>query len=421
VISKKAIALCAAAGVAVSGLAMISPANAEPAAQNYAIVGSDTLEDVVGALVNGTKVTGATVQSITGNVASGSFDATGTPYIITKSSGIRFGRPNGSGDGRNALKAAINGDNSFAASQQYLGVFASGTNGALQPEKAPAVSAVTLDARSVDLARSSSASTVLSDAGIMTQIPFGRDAIGYVYDSKASGDCADLGNLTVAELKQIFEGTKVAGVYVQKCGHDIHAMTPQTGSGTGKDWAGMIGANGTTVGNSYAAGGANLVGQEHDAMSLPGYYVMPMSASRWIAMHTVKDGQTASYIKYKNDANNVTTMGQISGVSPVINTNGVLTPNPAYYYEGKTYNSVTYPSLGAATGKNFGRDTYIVAPTARITPGASFDQGLADLVDATQDTSLTNQDTSAAGTAGSVKLKYGFLHTIATTSDKING
>jgi hypothetical protein len=387
VISKKAIALCAAAGVAVSGFALVTPANADPVAESYSIVGSDTLEDVVGALIQGTSITGAPVRSLVNNAASGSFDATGTPYIIAKSSGKRFGRPNGSGDGRRALKASINGTDTFTASAQLVPA-AGNTTYTL-----PQVAGTTIPGE-VDLARASSGGTVDAAAGIMVRIPFGRDALGYVYDSGSLDTdgltpCAALGDLTVAELKTIFEGGDVT-----KCGTIVRAVTPQVGSGTGADWASKIGANTTNITTSVT-NGINAWGQEHDATTLGTFKVMPMSASRWIAMNT-----GASYPKKKA----TTVIGSVAGVSPVTGTGATMAPN-ATYYNG-----------------SFGRDTYIVAEYSRVTVGGSnFDQNLADLVDPTQSTSLTNTQTSSASKAGSVKLKYGFLAPSTTDRTRISG
>jgi hypothetical protein len=139
VISKKAIALCATVGVTLSGIALAAPAHAEPVSNSYSIVGSDTLEDVVGALANGTRITGSTVRITTSGSTLGSFDATGSPYISTKPSGVRFGRPNGSGDGVKALSRSIDG-----------AAYTSGTAGG------PANVTIT---GQVDIARSSSAGT----------------------------------------------------------------------------------------------------------------------------------------------------------------------------------------------------------------------------------------------------------------------
>jgi hypothetical protein len=380
VISKKAIALCAAAGVAVSGFALVTPANADPVAESYSIVGSDTLEDVVGALIQGTSITGAPVRSLVNNAASGSFDATGTPYIIAKSSGKRFGRPNGSGDGRKALKASINGTDSFQASAQIVPAAGNDTYTLAQ------VAGTTIPGE-VDLSRASSSGTVAADSGIMVQIPFGRDALGYVYDSGSA--CADLADLTTAELKTIFEGGDVT-----KCGTIVRAVTPQVGSGTGKDWAAKIGATTANI-TASVTNKINAWGQEHDATTLGTFTVMPMSVSRWIAMNT-----GASYPKKKA----TTVLGAIGGVSPVTGSGASMEPN-ATYYNG-----------------SYGRDTYIVAEYARVTSGdPKFDQNLADLLDPTKSTSLTNTQTSSASKAGSVKKKFGFLAPSTTDRVRISG
>jgi hypothetical protein len=489
VISKKAIALCAAAGVAVSGFALVTPANADPVAESYSIVGSDTLEDVVGALIQGTSITGAPVRSLVNNASSGSFDATGTPYIIAKSGGKRFGRPNGSGDGRTALKASIDGTTTFTASAQLRA-----DNAAPFTVSLPQVPGTTIPGE-VDLARASSSGTVLA-SGNMVQIPFGRDALGYVYNTQSN--CADLADLTTTELKTIFEGGDIT-----KCSHVVRALTPQVGSGTGKDWAGKIGAdvnnitasvngsatvkltsatataNGTsvkyvlsakpstatlkvgntvtfsgfasdafngsftvsavsavsadstvtpaivqdysvTVANAAATGtstattatnvvytvtgsGLNAWGQEHDASNLATFTVMPMAATRWIAMNT-----GASYPKIKTDGATppayVIAMGSIGGVAPVTGTGTNMAPNSTYY------------------AGSYGRDTYIVAEYSRVTVGGSnYDKNLAALVDPTKSTSLTNTDTGSASKAGSVKAKFGFLAPSTTDRVRISG
>lgn len=386
VIPKKVIALSAIVGVAMSGFALAVPAHADPVAESYSIVGSDTLEDVVGSLIQGTSITGSPVRSLVNNAASGSFDATGTPYIVAKTSGKRFGRPNGSGDGRKALLASINNTNFQAAAQNYPNAVTGSTLAY------PQVAAMTIPGE-VDLVRSSSGGTA-DVAGAMVRIPFGRDAIGYVYDS---GSAAGIENLTVAQLKQIFEG--VTPVYATDGTTRITAVTPQTGSGTGSDWAGMIGANKTTIASSVV-GGTVAYGQEHDASSLGINKIMPMSASRWIAMNT-----GGSYAKKTA----TTVMGTIEGVAAVTGTGASMVPNAAFY--NSTVNAV-----------NFGRDTYIIVEYARVTVGdAKYDANLADLVDPAKSTSLTNTSTSSAAKAGSVKLKYGFLAPSTTTQTRISG
>ena len=106
-ISKKVVALCAAFGVAFAGTSLSVPAVADPIAEKYAIVGSDTLEDAVNAIVNGN--TFNSTRLLAKGSPIGSFDATGSPCIVTKKGKERMASPNGSGDGVAALSRSIDG------------------------------------------------------------------------------------------------------------------------------------------------------------------------------------------------------------------------------------------------------------------------------------------------------------------------
>jgi hypothetical protein len=414
VIPKKVIALCAVVGVAVSGFALAVPAHADPVAESFSIVGSDTLEDVVGALIQGTSITGSPVRSLVNNAASGSFDATGSVTLITKPNGKRFGRPNGSSDGIKALLASMTTNMTFVAKPQLYPN--SGLAGGTVAMGIPA--AVTIPGE-VDMARSSSASTVVP-SGSLTQVPFGRDAVGYVYDSAST--FVGIENLTSAQLKDVFEGILVQDAN----GVTLKAATPQTGSGTGKDWPGMIGATIATVkAAAENKSNGNYYSQEHDASALGINTVQPMSASRWIAMHS--GGSYAKYVSVTGTGAHETRMGAIKSlgalpldssddviVSPVIDNAGVLTPNPAFY------NSTV-------DGRTFGRETYILVQTLRITPGTAadpnllYDANLADLLDVSKSTSLANNDTRSASRSGSVKKKFGFLPPLSETPTQTNG
>ncbi len=354
VISKKAIALCATVGVAISGIALATPANAEPVSNSYSIVGSDTLEDVVNALANGTLITGSNVRTTVNLSTIGSFDATGSPYITTKSAGIRFGRPNGSGDGVKALSRSIDG-----------GQYTSGTAGS--PTN------VTLTGQ-VDIARSSSAGA-LNAAGELMYVPFGRDAIAYAYKGVATGIDA----ISKSQMKSLYEcsaGFQIGGVTVTP-------IIPQAGSGTRKDFLSKIGSDETLM-KTVAEGGCVVEGQEHDATTLTAESVMPMAVSRWIAMNT-----GASY-----DKRGTGTLGSlVAGQSPVIGTGTTMAPNPAYYSDA-----------------TWGRDTYLVVEYARVnSQDAKYDANLAKLLDPTLATALTNSQTTTPAKAGSVKKKFGFL------------
>ena len=353
VISKKAIALCATAGVVLSGFVIASPAMADPVSNSYSIVGSDTLEDVVSALANGSNITGSVVRSTVNSATIGSFDATGSPYITTKPNGTRFGRPNGSSDGVKALSRSIDG-----------GQYTSGTAGS------PANVVIS---GQVDIARSSSAGTA-NAAGELLYVPFGRDAIAYAYNGVASG----IDSITPTQMKSLYEcspGFQIGGVTVTP-------IIPQNGSGTRKDFLSKIGSNETAM-KTIAEGGCVVEGQEHDATTLTAESVMPMAVSRWIAMNT-----GASY-----DKRGTGTLGSlVAGVTPVTGIGTTMAPNSAYYAD-----------------TTWGRDTYLVVENAKMdSTNVKYDANLVKLLDSTQGTALTNSQTLVSK-AGAVKKKFGFL------------
>jgi hypothetical protein len=107
---KKLIAAVAVFGTGFAVFSTGATVQAEPVSNSYTVVGSDTLEDVLNALVNGTAITGATVRVTQNGATLGSFDATGGPSIITRTGGVRFSRPNGSSEGFQALSASISAD-----------------------------------------------------------------------------------------------------------------------------------------------------------------------------------------------------------------------------------------------------------------------------------------------------------------------
>src|SRR6185369_13993428 len=89
---KKSIAVAAALGIALSGVALAAPANADPVSNSYVLAGSDTLQDVVNALTTGTSVTGSLVRVVASNTTIASYDAFGSNAIQTKPDGPFFGR-----------------------------------------------------------------------------------------------------------------------------------------------------------------------------------------------------------------------------------------------------------------------------------------------------------------------------------------
>jgi hypothetical protein len=372
VITKKIAAIFAVLGVSITGALVSSPAISEPVANSFAIVGSDTLEDAVNGLVNGSNRSGANIRTTAGGISLGSFDATGTPCIITKPNGIRFGRPNGSGAGRTALSRSIDG-------APYT------SNTLTCPDNTSRI--IT---GQVDIARSSSSGTT-NAAGTLIQVPFGRDAIAYAYHSGSTA--TGIASLTKAQLETIFKCD-----FVPEAGQpNIIPVVPQSGSGTRSDWLGKLGileANLETV----AKGGCVIEGQEHDGTSLTAAnMVMPMSASRWVAMNT---GATVAKIG----------SAVIAGIAdvaaaPVINSGVTMEPNPTYY-----------------SNSTWGRDTYLVVEFARvdITNTAKYDPFLAAVMDPSIINSLTNTSDLARSRSGSLKKKYGFLAPASSTAQRIN-
>jgi len=379
--------------MAVTGLALgIAPAKAfDPVSNSYAIVGSDTLEDVVGALVNGTNVSGAGVRVTTSDSSTlASFDATGSGTIITKPFTSRFQRPNGSGDGRTALKAAIAGTN-----------YTSTWSGRDTNWDAQSV------AGKIDIVRGSSGGT-LSGSGVMQRYTFGRDAIAYAYGSGLT----NAANITDADMVKIFQcDTTTLNAY-----GITQVVIPQSGSGTRNDFIAKLALTDGTVTDAAiiakyttaATPGCITVGQEHDASTLSSTGIMPMSASRWIAM---KNG--VSY----NKSGTALLGSLVSGVAAVSGTAPNLVPVVAYY-----------------KNSTWGRDTYLFVDKNRVTVGnASYDAVLAALFDYNNETSLTYQGGSSfsyanmsstpsffAYQASAVKLKFGFLPASVQDTQLVN-
>lgn len=355
---KKIIAAGAAVGIAATLFAVAPAANAEPVS-DYAVVGSDTLQDVLNALANGTNISGALVQSTAGDSAIGSFDATGSAEIQTKINGPRFHRPNGSGDGQTALSRSIDGGN-------YFGESITGQ---------------------VDIARSSSAAGSLANpTGPLLFIPFGRDALSYAH---SAGSNAAFDNITQAQLTALFQctSTTIGGVTAVP-------VIPQPGSGTRTDFLGKIGLTADDLGDCV------LVGQEHDTSQLfdgsafPANGVTAMSAAQWVAQNT------GAGIDRRGEG--VKIGSPVAGVPAVTGTGTSMVPNAAFY-----------------ANTTWGRDVQIVVENARITAGnAAYDAKLANVV-SNAGAKLGNNG-SLASQAGAVKRKFGFLPPATTTPVRAN-
>lgn len=414
----KHIAALAVTGVALTSFGFASQASAfETVAQSYAVVGSDTLEDVVGYLTNN-KVTTDQSQTL------GNFDATGGAtgvgsYIITKPGGTMFQRPNGSGDGRIALMAAIEG---------YKWV--SGLSANLTANSTAAGAADV--SQSIDIVRSSSDGTVdPTDANNkMQRFTFGRDAVAYAFGSALIGGSAAkaayVNNIPATDLKAIYQcDATVLGNYGIK-----FAWIPQLGSGTRKDFLKMInttvlssGASDTTVAddtlaaatesnNSVTAvsnGKCIKVGQEHDAAALGAYDIMPMSATRWIAM---KNGMSPPRIATGADLGSPLKSTTTGGVTTTSYDNSGTTRVAPYVTAANGTTLLGNPVYYANT--KFGRDTYLFASRAKIVS----DSTLAKLFDYTRTSSLTYTGYAPNGTNPStISANYTLLTASMNAAD----
>jgi hypothetical protein len=138
------------------------------------------------------------------------------------------------------------------------------------------------------------------------------------------------------------------------------------------------------------ASGCVKTGQEHDASTLATNSIMPMSASRWIAMSNGASFKKQSAVA--NIAGVATTAG--TPVAAVDGSAGALVPNATYYADS-----------------TWGRDTYVVVEYARVNAAdAAYDADLANVVSTSNTKSLTyNGSSTLPSTTLAVKKKFGFL------------
>ncbi|MEU0832736.1 Ig-like domain repeat protein [Streptomyces sp. NPDC005969] len=325
-----AVALVSA--VMAGGLALASPAQADPDARAFRKlvgVGSDTTQDVLNALAGDTVNTKsyAATAVTAGGAGLASYDAvepgTGstTSKITTRSGGPSFLRPNGSGNGRTALSMSLTGSK-FPNSD---GVGISGQ---------------------VDFARSSGGPSASGNA--LTYIPMARDAVGVAARGSA------LQNLTVDQLHDIYNGTlKTLN------GLTVKPYIPQNGSGTRKFFLASIGLND----NDVAWVPTVQENQADDALTAEGALV-PFSVASWIAQNNgVAPDHSSTAVAAGAFLANIQFTGAATTTSPVTKVNGKLAPVGDYY-----------------DNATFGRDVYNVVPSRAIDPSSAFfDKALYDI------------------------------------------
>ncbi|MFK0154834.1 Ig-like domain repeat protein [Streptomyces sp. NPDC090493] len=350
-----------AAAVVAGGLALATPAVADPDAgafRQLVGVGSDTTQDVLNALagdtVNGTSYSATAVKSANG-AGIASYDAiqpgTGstTSNITTRSGGPSFLRPNGSGNGRLALSEALTGD------------------------KYPTSAGVSISGQ-VDFARSSGGPSVSGTA--LTYIPMARDAVGVAVKGSA------LDTLTVDQLHDIYSGTLTT-----VNGQTVHPRIPQSGSGTRKFFLAAIGLTDATLSPNVTTVQEN---QANAALTEDGALV-PFSVGSWIAQNNgISPDYSTTAAAAGGHLASVQLPGDTGATSPVTTVNGKLSPVTAYY-----------------DNATFGRDVYNVVPSRAIdTSSIFFDKDLYDVFV----TSGSHTAELASDAAESVIAKFGFVN-----------
>jgi hypothetical protein len=311
----------ATAGLVVGGAV---PAFADPTTTLVG-VGSDTTQDVMDGIANNI-----------GAGAVGSWDAVNPATQIAHEgiapkAGCTETRPNGSGEGLNALRKSLN----------------------------PATTAAQLadppEAGCVDFARSSSgpATADASPNGALVYIPFALDAVAGATGPATAvtgSDPAVATNITNADLftlqnvKDMYDTCSTVlvngvnyvpdGTVTDATHQPIHLYYPQVGSGTSKFWATTIGFNQTSpplcVHNTIEGTNPPVSVEEHNgtvfAQDADAYG--PFSIAQWIAQ---KNGH--------NDRRHNAVLHSLNGVTPLTGT-GKL--NTAYPIIREVYNIVSF-------------------------------------------------------------------------------
>ncbi|WP_412539225.1 hypothetical protein R8Z50_25695 [Longispora sp. K20-0274] len=307
--------LGASLGAAALALAVVaSPAAAEPTPlgdyRQLAGVGSDTTQDALNGL-------GEVVKDGSNNKIIASYDARPlNTNIKTKAANCDFKRPDGSGNGRTALRAS-NGE----AGGVYQGSNVVGC---------------------VDFARSSSyGGSTPSETGAYTYISFGVDAVTYAVN--ANSDLPS--SLTYVQLQRIYRclTTNVGGT-------PVTPLLMQSGSGTRSFWLSKMGVTEADIaaGDYPCLNTLNNGIQEHDGNVLTGHndYLLPFSVGQYIAQGNAGAIATQTGVTVA-DRRGEAVLGRVNNLAPV--TNGVLNVGFRAELVRDVYNVVPTANLGNAT------------------------------------------------------------------------
>jgi hypothetical protein len=377
--------------IAFGGL-IVAPANADPAADVYGdlvATGSDTTQDVVNGLAlalgenpdtgnsyiaSYDAAPGTGNGSAVGDCASGNLDK-----IVTQEGATAFTRPNGSGNGRDTLRAAIGQASSASVTSYACSLKTSGS-------WAQTLNATDIRGK-VQFARSSSGPGAgdTTAAGTVAYVPFAKDAVSVAVSPTSKVPALSFGTATVNTqvggvtgkventLWAIYtcKATKVvepqtgspflANADYVAAGTDtvtsLKAYIPQSGSGTRAYWIARFNVTETNITNAAAnasclkdviSGGANDGSkvQEHSGLAVgaDNYAVTPFSIPQFVAQSNAITGVTSRI--------NSAVIRAIGGVNPTTGTTPNMAMNAAF-------------TTSTATS-NLGRLVYNIVPSREL-------------------------------------------------------
>jgi len=319
---------------------LAAPASADPSAGTFGTLvgtGSDTTQDVVNGLsaaIGGSK-----------GLRIASYDAVGSATITPRDGGVSMPRGGNSDGGRDALRVSI-------------GQITEAT-GTVAGAAAQWTGANTIG--NVDFARSSSvvSGTDAVNDGVLTYVPFAKDAVTFATSSSSlfpaltlgsASDAAGTDGVGPSTLFAIYGGkvtriitapgaaTKLVNdSYVKteaETSTPIHAYVPAAGSGTRKFWIGKVGVTEAqiTAGtvpvlaafNKTTANPNGTPVQEHDGSALVGDAgaIVPFSIGQWVSQGNSLPGVT--------DRRNGAVLGAIGTQTPTVGTAGNYELNPGF-------------------------------------------------------------------------------------------
>jgi len=370
------------------------------------LVGSDTIQDLGNAWAGASPTPFAaagggdrTVYAAPLHSSSATFGASVISYdavnpqsqtadcIATRTGGGSFDRPNGSGAGRNALLAVVNGTN-FGGNQGC-----------------GAVSGVTL-ASYLDASRSSSLSGTSGTA--LDYMPIASDYVQYVAWCGAgtpAADCTSAKQLSQADLQALYTAPKngklAAGTWGAPAvtASDLYACSIQTGSGTAGFFANRMGYAGSTAPTDLqsAIAAQNCTGLEENGLngfvtkvaSLPpatnkDIYVLAVSMGSEIAQHNGFGSDRSTQALTNPSAGGLTAPAGTTINFGVVNN---LAPLPYDVTANTCKNflngnvscwSPSGPNGTAIAPTNYGRLLFVVAPSNKVA-GVFRDKALTDL------------------------------------------